>query len=285
MLAKEMSSQPKPVDAGDRTGRSYWDGWWERRPLPRTLDPFRKGLRNYPYRKFHQFYSELFARCSASGERLIEIGCAQSVYLPYFARYHGLRVAGIDQSELGCERARQILEAQKVAGEIYCGDFFAPPSRLVGVFDWAMSYGVLEHFDDTAGAVAGVSRYLKPGGRLITFVPNLTGMMGRYQRLLDRKLYEAHVPLSADRLARAHREAGLEVESADYLLPFGLEVTGIETWGGGVAGLALKIVNTAVTRSVRIVDGRIVRLKPNRWTSPYVVCVARKPATDGQAPE
>jgi hypothetical protein len=64
-------------------------------------------------------------------------------------------------------------------------------------------------------------------------------------------------------------------------LPFGLEVTGIETWGGGVAGLAVKVFNTAVTRSVRFVDDHIVRIKPNRWTSPYVVCVARKPAADG----
>jgi len=276
-----MSSQPKPVDAGDRTGRSYWDGWWARRPLPRALDPFRKGLRNYPYRRFHEFYSGLWGS-GARGEWLIEIGCAQSVYLPYFARYHGLRVAGIDQSELGCERAREILQKENVIADIYCGDFFAPAPETVGVFDWAVSYGVLEHFDDTAGAVAAVGRFLKPGGRIITFVPNLTGALGRYQRLLDRKLYEAHVPLSAEALAQAHREAGLEVESALYLLPFGLEVTGIETWGWGAANLAVKVVNTAVTRAVRFMDDRIIRLKPNRWTSPYVVCVARKPAAEGR---
>ena len=280
MLVK-MSSQPQPVEAGDRTGRAYWDGWWARRPLPQTLDPYRKGLKNYPYRRFHQFYSRLFGS-DAPGRRLIEIGCAQSVYLPYFARYHGLRVAGIDRSELGCERARKILEKESVAADIYCGDFFAPPPGTVGVFDWAVSYGVLEHFDDTGAAVAAVSRFLKPGGRVITFVPNLTGALGRYQRLLDRKLYEAHVPLSAEALARAHRDSGLEVECARYLLPFGLEVTGIETWGWGAAGLAVKVANTAVTRSVRFVDDHILRLKPNRWTSPYVVCVARKPAADGQ---
>jgi len=279
-----MSSQTKAADAGDRTGRSYWDGWWERRPLPGALDPFRKGLRNYPYRRFHQFYSELFGRGRASGQRLIEIGCAQSVYLPYFARYHGLRVAGIDQSELGCERARRILEKENITADVYCGDFFAPPPATIGVFDWTVSYGVLEHFDDTAGAIGAVGRFLRPGGRIITFVPNLTGALGRYQRFLDRKLYAAHVPLSAETLAQAHRNAGLDVESALYLLPFGLEVTGIETWGGGAAGLAVKIVNTAVTRSVRFVDDHIVRLKANRWTSPYVVCVARKPAADGWAP-
>lgn len=116
----------------------------------------------------------------------------------------------------------------------------------------------------------------------MTLVPNLTGILGRYQRLLDRKLFEAHVPLSAERLAQAHNDAGLEVESALYLLPFGLEVTGIETWGHGVAGLTVKIINAAVTRLIRFVDDHIVRLKPNRWTSPYVVCIARKPAGEEQ---
>jgi SAM-dependent methyltransferase len=275
-MNRRMSSSDKTVGVGDRTGREYWDGWWERRPLPRPLDPFRKGLRNYPYRRFHQFFSGIFGGQGARGQRLIEIGCAQSVFLPYFARYFGFVVAGIDQSGLGCDRARRILEQQDVAGEIYCGDFFSPPPQTVDAFDWVLSYGVLEHFDDTAGAVRAVARFLKPGGRVITFVPNLTGILGRYQRLLDRKLYEAHVPLSAERLAQAHRDAGLDVESALYLLPFGLEVTGIETWGRGVAGMAVKVANAFLTRSVRLVDDHVVRLKSNRWTSPYVVCVARK---------
>jgi SAM-dependent methyltransferase len=275
-----MSTHDKAAEAGDRTGREYWDGWWERRPLPRPFDPFGKGLQNYPYRRFHLFYSDLFT--DARGQRLIEIGCAQSVYLPYFVRYFGLNVAGIDQSELGCKRARQILDRERVHGEIYCGDFFAPPPETEGVFDWAVSYGVLEHFDDTAGAVRAVARFLKSCGRIITIVPNLTGILGRYQRLLDRKLFEAHVPLSAERLAEAHRDAGLEVESALYVLPFGLEVTGIETWGHGVAGLAVKIVNTVATRSVRLLDDHVVRLTPNRWTSPYVVCIASKPPGKGQ---
>jgi SAM-dependent methyltransferase len=275
-MNRRMSSSDKTIGVGDRTGREYWDGWWERRPLPRPLDPFRKGLRNYPYRRFHQFFSGIFGGQGAQAQRLIEIGCAQSVFLPYFARYFGLGVAGIDQSGLGCDRARRILEQQDVAGEIYCGDFFSPPPETVDAFDWVLSYGVLEHFDDTAGAVRAVARFLKPGGRVITFVPNLTGILGRYQRLLDRKLYEAHVPLSAERLAQAHRDAGLDVESALYLLPFGLEVTGIETWGRGVAGMAVKVANAFLTRSVRLVDDHVVRLKSNRWTSPYVVCVARK---------
>lgn len=276
-MSPRVPSANKSVGAGDRTGREYWDGWWRRRPLPRPIDPFRKGLRNYPYRRFHRYFEQVF-RCQATnGQRLIEIGCAQSVFLPYFAQHFGFRVAGIDQSDLGCDRARQILEQQRVGGEIYCGDFFSPPPELAGAFDVALSYGVLEHFDDTAGAVGAVARFLKPGGKMITFVPNLTGVLGRYQRLLDRTLYEAHVPLSAESLAQAHRVAGLDVESTVYLLPFGLEVTGIETWGRGVAGLAVKIVNAAVTRFIRLVDDRLFPLKPNRWTSPYMVCVARKP--------
>jgi len=264
--------------AGDRTGREFWDRWWQRTPLPAAIDPARPGLKNYPWRSFHRYFEGVFRDKATKGQRLIEIGCAQSVFLPYLARTFGFQVAGLDQSELGCERARRILEREQARGEIWQGDLFAPPALLVDAFDAAFSFGVVEHFDDTSRAVKAIARFLKPGGRLLTIIPNLTGILGRYQRTLDRKLYEAHVVMDRERLAGAHRQAGLQVESAGYLMPVGLEVLNVASWRNRWAAKVVDRAHTAASRLLWLVDDHVIPLPPNRRTSPYVVCVALKPA-------
>jgi cyclopropane fatty-acyl-phospholipid synthase-like methyltransferase len=208
---------------------------------------------------------------------LVEVGCAQSAYLPYFAKQFGFKVAGIDRSEMGCERARWILEREGVKGEVYCTDFFLIPPQLVGRFDVVISFGVVEHFDRTAEAVGAIARLLKPEGRMITNVPNFTGVLGQYQKLLDRDMYNAHVVLSCESLASAHREAGLEVESCEYFLPVCLEVQNLESWTKRLPHWFVIRSHTAISRAVWFVDDHIVRIPANRWTSPFVNCVARKP--------
>lgn len=266
------------MQAGDRTGREFWDQWWTRTPPPAPIDPNLPGLKNYPFRRFHQYFAGIFHDNPGRQQRLIEIGCAQSVFLPYFGRYFGFQVAGIDRSELGCERSRRILEREGVQGEIYCGDLFEPPTAFREGFDVAISFGVVEHFDDTSEPLAAIATFVKPGGRVVTLIPNLTGVLGVYQKLLDRRLYEAHVVMASDKLAEGHRRAGLLVETSGYLMPFSLDVLNVEGWKHRAAKKLVSRVHTAASRLAWMIDDHLVRLRPNRWTSPYVVCVARRPA-------
>jgi SAM-dependent methyltransferase len=232
-------------------------------------------------RKFHRTFEQLFAGYDTSSMELVEVGCAQSAYLPYFAKHFGFKVSGIDRSEMGCERARTILEREGVKGQVYCTDFFSVPTQLIGRFDVAISFGVVEHFEQTAEALRAMARLLKPGGRMFDDIPNLTGMLGEYQKLLDMDMYNAHVPLSRESLASAHREAGLEIESCDYYLPICLEVFNLERWPKNLLYWFTIRSHTAISRAVWFVDDHIVRLRQNRWTSPYICCVSRKPSTEG----
>ena len=264
------------VQAGDRTGGEFWDQWWARTPLPPPIDPHRPGLKNYPFRSFHGFFAGLFHGDSAEPQSLIEIGCAQSVFLPYFARYFGFEVAGIDRSALGCERSRRILEREGVRGDVCCGDLFEPPAAFLARFDVAISFGVVEHFDDTSRPLAAIAAFLKPGGRVVTLIPNLTGVLGFYQRWLDRNLYEAHVVMDSDRLAQEHRRAGLLVEASGYLMPISLDVLNVEGWRSRAAKKLVSRAHTLASRLVWMIDDHLVSLRPNRWTAPYVFCVARR---------
>ncbi len=170
-----------------------------------------------------------------------------------------------------------MLEREGVKGEVYCADFFSLPPEVVGRFDVVISLGVVEHFERTGEAVGAMARLLKPGGRMFTHIPNFTGILGAYQKLLDRDMYNAHVPLSPESLASAHREAGLEIESCHYFLPICLEVYNLERWPKHLLYWFTIRSHTAISRAVWFVDDHIVRLQPNRWTSPFINCVARKP--------
>ncbi|MGH9378436.1 MAG: class I SAM-dependent methyltransferase [Terriglobia bacterium] len=281
MSVQAESSSPSASSGGDRTGREFWDRWWEKSPLPASLDPYRRGLKNYPVRKLHEYFESVFEGHETEGKKLIEIGCAQSVILPYLAKQFGFEVWGIDQSKLGCERSRMVLEREQVRGEVCCCDFFAIPESLRGQFDVVFSMGVVEHFENTADAVRAMSMLLKPGGRMITTIPNFTGFLRSYQKLLDRAIYEVQVPLDREGLNRAHQDAGFEVESCEYFLPISLEVLNVASWPRRLPYWITVRTHGVISRAVWLVDDHFAIFKPNRWTSPFVHCVARKPKSSG----
>jgi len=90
-------------------------------------------------------------------------------------------------------------------------------------------------------------------------------------------MYDAHVPMSREELASAHREAGLEIESCDYFMPICLEVINVERWPRNLIYWFTIRSHTAISRAVWFVDEHVVRLPQNRWTSPLIYCVSRKP--------
>jgi len=265
------------LPGGDKAGEAFWEEWWKRAPLPTPFDPYRPGPKNYVRRRRHCILEQFLKRYDTSSMELVEVGCGQSVFLPYFAKQFGFRVSGIDRSTLGCDRARMILEREGVQGEVYCADFFSLPEQLIGRFDVVFSSGVIEHFEQTAEALRAMAKLLKPGGRMFDDMPNFTGVLGKYQKLLDASMYHAHVPLSREELAAAHREAGLEIESCDYYLPICLETINVDQWPRNLRYWFTVRCHTAISRAVWLVDDHIVRLPQNRWTSPLIYCTSRKP--------
>jgi 2-polyprenyl-3-methyl-5-hydroxy-6-metoxy-1,4-benzoquinol methylase len=264
------------VATNDKASPEFWDHWWETSRLPAPIDPHRRGPKNYPFREFHRYFEGVFKGYNTDSMELMEVGCAQSVFLPYFAKHFGFKVSGIDRSPMGCETGRAILEREGVRGEIYCADLFSLPVHLNGRFDVVVSFGVVEHFDPTSGVLRAMANLLKPEGRMITSIPNMTGILGKYQKLLDRDIYRVHVPLGCEGLASAHQEAGLEIENCEYFLPINLEVMNVESWPKPLPYWFIMRSHGAISRMVWLIDEHLGRIPPNRWTSPYINCVARK---------
>ncbi len=277
---------PQTCCSRDKAGEPYWTSFWQGQRLPPAVRVEGFGPRAWFYREFHQIWENWLPRAGEAPLRLLEIGCAQSRWLPYFARQWGCRVAGLDYSDLGCLKTRALLAREGIAGEIFHQDMFCPePAQLAG-FDLVFSNGVVEHFEDPGAVLAQMAVYLKPGGLMITVVPNLVGWLGSFQRWVSPEVMATHLPLTRKELARAHEKAGLRLLRCTYLafLHFSVVNPGDRWQGWRKSGFlkGLKLASVLAGALRRVCPG----LRPDRRTAGYIVCIAVKPdsghTTSGQ---
>ncbi len=268
----------------DKAGKTYWDRLWDTTSLPRPLYPEKREVTafwdNYVNWRTHHYLVSVFGRDATSGKRLLEIGCARSVWLPYFASQFGMQVSGLDYSEIGCDSARRILEREKIKGDIIQADLFDPPERCIGAYDYVISFGVLEHFKNTDSALASIKNFLKPGGVLITNIPNLKGLPGWLQKRLDREVYDIHVPMSNVDLIRSHKENGFNIIDCRYFLFLNLGVLVYDRYRNQLLYPFLHKSIVRLTKLCWVFEDKLPWLfRPNRFTSPYIYCVAQKIST------
>lgn len=265
-----------PNAAGDRAGIEYWNAVWEADDaLPPPIGPDMAGSWHHPDRELARWLGSALAAHAPTGARLLEIGAARSAVLPYVGGPLGCRVAGLDVSPGGCRQAEAMLSRAGVRGDIVCGDVFALPARFMGAFDAVFSLGVVEHFDDTAAVLRAMAGALRPGGVMLTVIPNLVGVIGALQRSLGREVYDKHVPLGRDALSRAHRDAGLVVARADWFQATNFGVLNFPAAGQGSALLRYGLCQAS--RVAWRLEEMGLPLPATRVFAPYVACIARKP--------
>lgn len=258
------------------TERGYWDSAWDQ---SRGVEPWEPDSLAPAIMAFHGLFTRCFPPAWRSGRRLVELGCGASASLPYFTKHLGFAAEGVDYSPSGCAAAKAILHASGVEAAVHQADLFAPPAALLERFDVAVSFGVVEHFLDTARVIAACAAFLRPGGVLVTSVPNLTGLIGVIQRPLEHGIFKRHVPLDARLLASAHTKAGLQVIRAGHLLSCDLSVCNVGEDGPD----APPQWKRATMRGLRLGSGAWRRAErvlgpvgSSRFLSPYALCIARK---------
>ncbi len=262
-------SAPGDGRPADLAGKTFWEGTWQAKGRPGVYDP-----RNYSNRRFHEFFARHLA--GAAGKTVLEVGCAQSSWLPYFRACHGCRIVGIDYSPTGCAMARQALDAAGVPGEILERDLFGDNRDLEGTADVLFSYGFVEHFDDTVAVLLRMRALLKAGGTIITIVPNFVGWTGAVQRAVNPAVYRMHVLLDLPRLSSAHAAAGFREVEAGYFGSIASEVVKYPVPNPLRLRIARKILKKA-TKACWLLFRATGRHPESRRLSPYIVYVGRLP--------
>ncbi len=249
--------------AGPLTDLGFWDAIWKSNPGVTSPRP--------PDIRLMKLFGQLLG--PGSGRSLIELGCGNSRWLPYFASL-GYRVTGVDYSEAGCASAERNLSQSGTQGEIFKRDIFDANLDIVGHFDVVFSYGLAEHFADTGEAFRQISRFAAPQGLVLTEVPNMTGIPGLFQRLVGPEIAMKHRALDTEDLQSACQAALMEVQWVGYcgtFDPYVVNETDLpRLW---------RLLFNALRRGLSTVVEPCLRLFPkppeSRICSPYLAILGR----------
>lgn len=134
---------------------------------------------------------------------------------------------------------------------------------------------MVEHFSNPTEVIRVFSNYLKTGGKLVTIVPNLLGLLGKIQKIIDKKVYETHKCFTLSELENYHQLCGLDVIYSSYLDFLDLSVIGMPRLS--------PIINKIIARLITLVNFpilyllKILHLKlSNPKLSSYMVVIASK---------
>lgn len=143
------------------------------------------------------------------GARLLDVGCGRGEFLRGFRR-SGLEACGADQSDL----ARRLCPE----ADVRIADLENAPIPFAdATFDVVYSKSMLEHFYYPERIVREILRVLKPGGRVITLVPDW-----EYNYRIYYEDYTHRTPFMLSSLRDIKRIAGFESVTVERFrqLPF-----------------------------------------------------------------
>jgi len=208
---------------------------------------------------------------------ILEIGCGDSVWLPYLSKRLGLELAGMDYSEEGCALARRRLAAAGVHAPVYCADLFVADPADVGMYDFVYSLGVVEHFSNLEDVLSHMLKFVRPGGILLAEVPNLRSVHGLLMWMYQPLILAKHVSLSKKRLENAFLKLSMHDIDSGCL---GLFSLGIVSWGHSprfqvLDALLLPVMKKARV-ALRVLLGRIRFYRGLSLLSPFLYVTGRK---------
>lgn len=129
----------------------------------------------------------LFGDEDYSGNRILEIGCAEGGGLHFFAN-NGAECFGIEYSFSRFSNA--VEQCNPVGINIIHGDILNPDTykeKIQDPFDYIILRDVIEHLEDQVLALKNIKRLLKPGGKLfISFPPKYSPYAGHQQNTIKQ---------------------------------------------------------------------------------------------------
>ncbi len=255
------------------TSKEYWDSNY--RGFTSVADTARLAL---PNPAEHEILQLLIANLNTA-QSVLEIGAGNSSILCHLAlrRSVGIRYAGLDYSEKGCSSLSAKAIKEKLPIDVICGDMFSMNSvQQQEAYDFVYSLGVAEHFEDLKEVVRAKAALLRPGGVMVTVIPNMAGIIGTITRRLNPEVYDMHIPHELKSLARGHADAGLVIKSAGFLCSTNFGVLSScfkdERGGGWTLYKWLSRLSAIIWRLEKVG----MYIPRTAWLSPYQYVIAEK---------
>lgn len=250
---------------------AYWEDGYSQRP---SITPS-------PAQNNENLCEEqLIGRINAlglAGKRVLEIGGGGSAVLARLALDNpAADFVCLDYSGSGCDLVRRFASEQAINNlNAVVSDFRDPPADM-GLFDVVYSLGVVEHFTDLSDVLRTFSTYLNDGGVMVTQIPNMSGSLGFLTKMMDREVYEIHVPHDRESFREGHVSAGLRVASCEYLGSSNFGVLSSCVKPGQKLKWASYLWLSRLSKVGFVFERKFGRLPVTRTFSPYILAEARR---------
>lgn len=252
--------------------KEYWDTGYRDRP---DLSPIIvSGYKNFYASEIYQIKKNVgFDR-----KKILEVGGGGSQWLALLSKQHPSSIfVALDYSEEGCSLIEEYAKNNKLRNlKVTCKDLF-DCSVDEGKFDVIYSHGVVEHFQDLSQVMLVIKKLLAENGRLITFIPNMSGVIGKLTKFFKKEVYNIHVIHDKESFIKGHTDAGLEVIESGYLCSsnFGVLSSCFSTQKGWRWEVYRFL--TRLSKTIWAFETRVFKLPTSRFFSPYIYVIAKKP--------
>jgi SAM-dependent methyltransferase len=149
------------------------------------------------------FVEEICRRVTDRRPRILDVGCGTGANLLMLSNYGDAEGVDISEDALAFCRDRGLDKVRLGAGEELPYDD--------GTFDLVTALDVVEHMDNDLAGLKEMKRVLRPGGRVLLFVPTFMFLWGLQD---DVSHHRRRYRLS--QLRRVLEEAGFEIERTTY---------------------------------------------------------------------
>lgn len=244
------------------TDRKFWSDYWESKP-----DLIKEIKRDYEL-------GALVSRVIKDRkiDTAIELGGFPGYYAVWLKKHFNIKSALLDYfiHEDLVHELSSVNQVKKGDIEIIEADLFnyIPHKQ----YDFVLSCGLIEHFENTKDIIERHVQFLKPGGTLLITIPNFTGINGWVQRKFDMENFQKHNIRSMDPglLLSIAKELNLTKVRSTYYGKFSVWLENKDT----------KPVLTKAFVKLIWIAGKLVTKTlgfDSKQLSPYIVLEAIKP--------
>lgn len=154
-------------------------------------------------RIIRSFVKEICAGITDHRPRILDVGCGTGANLMLLSQFGDAEGVDVSPDALAFCRERGLQNVRLGSAESL--------PYADGMFDLVTAFDVVEHIDDDVAALREMRRVLRPGGRILLFVPTFMLLWGVQDEVSHhRRRYRL------SELRRAVTQAGFEVERATY---------------------------------------------------------------------
>lgn len=149
------------------------------------------------------FVEQICRQVTDRTPRILDVGCGTGANLLMLSKYGQAEGVDVSEDALAFCRERGLDKVKLGAGEEL--------PYADGTFDLVTAFDVVEHMDDDLAGLTEMRRVLRPGGRVLLFVPTFMFLWGLQDDVSHhRRRYRL------PELRRVLEEAGFEIERSTY---------------------------------------------------------------------